>query len=230
MTRPPQFDENGLNIFDPEDRRGDKSSYITLLQEKALRNHLPEGNGGLAIDVGSGYGRMLPILESRGWMTIGIDPSMALLRYSRSESASARLVAGQLPDLPIAPGAAGLLLLHNVLRPLMLMDRLDVVKGVGKFVGKGGSAIVVDNVRDGHRSYLPEHELISMVENEGFRLQSRCPIRASRWWMIYAIRYGAVPRRYFDRIANYELRKMKQKVNRPRWQYYNVLYAYTKVS
>jgi len=88
--------------------------------------------------------------------------------------------------------------------------------------------VVVDNIRDHHDDYIPEKKIITLIENEGFQLIGQFPLRAARWWVIYAIRYGIIPQKWFKRIAKYELKKMLNITKRPTWQYYNVLFVFKK--
>jgi hypothetical protein len=39
------------------------------------------------------------------------------------------------------------------------------------------------------------------------------PIRNGRWWSLYLIRYGLIPKRWFDRIARFELEKGEEKAD-----------------
>jgi len=36
------------------------------------------------------------------------------------------------------------------------------------------------------------------------------PIRNGRWWMLYLIRYGVIPKGWFRQIAHYELEKRRK--------------------
>lgn len=228
MTYPPTHDSSGLHILDPKDKLGIKSEYITRLQEKCLRAYMPKGDGGIAVDVGCGFGRLTPLLGELGWSAFGVDPSAELINYARHHHPGPTYIEGALPELPFVIGEVSLLLLQNVLRVFYLMDRLDLIKGIGSYVKPGGYTVVVDNVWAGHSSFMRESEIISLIEAEGFSHTLRIPFRAARYWLLYLIRYGVVPRRFFDRIAEYEMLRMKSRVNLPRWQYSNVLYVFEK--
>ncbi|SDB26338.1 Uncharacterized membrane protein YbhN, UPF0104 family [Desulfonatronum thiosulfatophilum] len=228
--QPPDFDDQGLNVFDPKDTLGVKTAYITMLQEKALERHLPRGQGGVAVDVGCGYGRLTSVLPRRGWQSAGVDPSWSLLAHAQALYPGPTYLQAGLPDLPFRPGAIQLVLMQNLLRPLLLGRRLGVVRGIGGFVQDHGWIVVVDNIRDGHPNFLPEEEIIDIFSGEGFRLVRRVPLRAARWWMIYLIRYGLIPRSWLPTIADWELRQMEQRTGRPRHQYYNVLFIFQKTA
>jgi SAM-dependent methyltransferase len=225
---PPKFDTFGINVTDPNDSLGVKNAYITLLQDFALRQHLPAA-AGLALDVGCGYGRMSHILAGYGWQVQGIDPSEHLITYAKTHYHQVDFVVGSLPDLPAAPASAQLILLQNLLRSLHLIGKTTVVSTIAKYLQPGGYVAVIDNVRAGHPAYLPENAIIELFTQQQLRLEKRVAIRAARWWMIYLIRYGLIPRRWLPVIANWELRRMANKTDLPSRQYYNVLYLFKKV-
>lgn len=225
----PSLDKFGLNLLDPHDRLGRKSLYITLLQRKAVARYLPAaGYGELAADIGCGYGRMSGSLAQLGWSTIGIDPDADLIRYARGHVSNVDFREGGLPDLPVALGALSLCLLQNVLRSLLKMDELKRFEGISRYLRPGGMLVVVDNIRLGHADFVQEDVLLKMAASEGLTLVRRVPLRAARWWPIYAIRYGCIPISWFERIADYELERCGRSDGCSRWQYYNVLYMFEK--
>ncbi len=230
MDKPPLVDQRGLNILDPNDRLGLKSRYITLLQQSALRRHLPKGDGkGVAVDLGCGYGRLSVAMGRQGWQVVGVDPDRRLLEYARRHSPGVHYCQARLPELPFRYDAIDLLVLHNLLRPLLLMGILEVVRGIGAYLAPQGRLVVVDNIRDGHPAYVPEADLVRRFEAEGLRLERRIPLRAGRWWVVYLIRYGFIPARWLERLADYELQKRQHQTRRPRWQYLNVMFVFRKV-
>ena len=229
--RPPVFDERGFNVFDPNDRLGYKTEYISKVQSKALERYAPRGNGREpALDVGCGYGRISPVIASLGWRVIGIDPDRNLLEYAKRHAPEVDFCQAGLPDLPIAENTVGLMVFQNVLRGLLLYGELERVRGLGRYIAPGGNVVVVDNIRDGDERYIPESELIEMFRREGLELEKRVALRAARWWVLFPIRYGLVPRGALDRLADYELAKRRDDTRRPTWQYLNVLFHFRKPS
>lgn len=229
MASLPTHDIEGLHILDPKDRQGWKSKYITLLQEKALRRHIPKGMGKLAVDLGCGFGRLTPLLTECGWQAIGIDPSPELLAYANQHYPGPEYRMGGLPNLPVESASISLMLVQNILRALKMMNRLDLVSGFGHYLAKDARVVLVENLRVGHPDYLPEALIIEMMQEEGLRLFERVPLRAARWWMIYLIRYGLIPESLYGRIADWELARMAKRQGSPRWQYWNVLFVFDKV-
>jgi SAM-dependent methyltransferase len=180
------------------------------------------------MDIGCGYGRLSPLFLEKGWAVLGVDPSLDLLKYAQESNSVATYVVGKLPSLPVAPGAVHFVLMQNLIRVLKLMGEMQALAGVGAYVAPGGRVAVVENIRVGHPNYVEEFELIGLMRAEGLKLVRTLPIRASRWWMVYAIRYGLVPANWLVDIARWELRRMRHRGRRPRLQYYNVLFLFEK--
>lgn len=223
----PVFDDHGLNVADPADSLGAKSEYITVLQEQALTEII--GNGlGHALEVGCGFGRLTPLFDRLGYSVIGLDPSIRLLRAAKRNSVGVDLCAGALPDLPLRNDAFDLVLLLNVLRPLHLLGIKDVCSGVTRVLRPGGRLLVLENIRARDARYVAEDWIVEKFSDQGMHLKRRVAIRASRWPMIYAIRYGLVPRRFLPTIATWEIRRMSAVCRAPHWSYHNVVFEFVR--
>lgn len=224
----PQYDADGLNVLDPRDTLGFKSRYITLLQELALAEHLQDGAGRVAVDLGCGYGRLSGALHGLGWRVIGIDPAEHLLSHARTHVPGVDFRQGALPTLPLGEGEVDLLLMQNLLRVLWRMDRLEWVRGIGRHLGAGGAVVVVDNIWPGRAGFLPEETLLALMREEGFELRGRHVLRAGRWWLLWLIRYGLVPEDWLGAIAARELALRARERAAPWFSYRNVLFRFER--
>ncbi|WP_266159662.1 methyltransferase domain-containing protein [Dyella silvatica] len=224
----PQFDDSGLNLVDPNDRRGLKTAYISLLQSMALASYVGRGTGS-ALDLGCGYGRMSGALRELGWDVVGVDPSQRVLSAAATIMPDSKWCVGRLPELPFAAESFNLVIAQNLLRVLHLNQALDVAKAIPNMVKPQGHFVVVDNIRSGHPDYVSEDWIISTFTEMNLRLVKRVAIRKARWWGIYAVRYGLVPSSLHEWLAAYELRRMEQVVRPPTAQYHNVLYVFEKL-
>lgn len=224
----PDYDDAGINLADPNDRRGHKTHYISRLQIEALRQLVPRRSG-IALDVGCGYGRMSEALFGLGYdRVIGIDPSARVLGTARRLCPGIEFLEGSLPDLPVGNSTADAVFLLNVLRALHLMGKLDVAVGAAKPIAPGGLLVILDNLRSGHPDYVAEERIVSMFEGAGLKLVVRCPIRGARWPWIFLVRYGLIPRSLHDRLAVFERALMRRLRWRPRFQYHNVVWVFEK--
>lgn len=223
----PKFDDKGVNLSDPHDKLGFKTKYISLVQEKALRKYIPK-NSGSALDIGCGYGRMSSIIASLGFEVTGVEPSERVLNFAKKIFPEHQWFTGELPDLPVEKKAFDLVCLLSVARVLHLMDILDVTKTIPNYVKPGGKILIIDNIKEGDKRYIPESWFFNAFQDSGFYLSNKIPIRASRWPLIYMIRYGIVPECWFNAIAEWELNRMQKKKKAPKLSYHNYLFIYEK--
>jgi len=226
MDPPPLFDDHGINLADPNDRRGIKSAYITCLQVLALRE-LVGASPGRVLDLGCGFGRMTGALADLGWEVVGAEPSVRVLRHGRIHRPAVPFVAAALPRLPFLKGAFDTILLINVIRTLHLLGIKDVIGGAADLIDSGGRLVVLDNIRPGHPDYIDESWLIEYMQKRGLSLEKKRAIRASRWPPIYAIRYGLVPRALLPWMARWEISRMAR-ASRPRFGYHNTIFVFRR--
>lgn len=225
-TRPPLFDDQGINLADPNDRLGIKSDYITALQVRALIETLGRPDGQV-LDLGCGFGRTADALSAAGWQVIGAEPSLRVLRHASRDRRAVPFVNAALPHLPFADGSIETVLLINVVRSLHLLGIRDIIADAARLLPSGGRLVVLDNIRPGHPDYIEERWLIDLFASRGLRLAVRRAIRWSRWPPIYAIRYGLVPRRLLPHVARWELARMA-KAGAPRFGYHNVIFVFRR--
>ncbi|MFA7553680.1 MAG: class I SAM-dependent methyltransferase [Spongiibacteraceae bacterium] len=223
----PAFDDSGINLADPNDTLGRKTAYISMLQAKALQQYVGFGTG-KALDIGCGYGRMSDALADLGYLVTGVEPSERVLKAASVRRPEHEWCVGQMPNLPFPDNSFDLVCLFNVARALHLMNVADVCESISRLVKPGGRLIVIDNLRRNDSRYLPENWFNETFSRDGLCLSHRVAIRASRWPVIYMIRYGLIPLRWFSAIANWELQRMVRKKQIPRHSYYNYLFIYEK--
>jgi len=220
------FDDSGINVSDPHDRRGLKTDYISELHAQYLQANFR--GSGTALELGCGYGRLTPAIRALGYDTVALDPSMRLLRLARRHLPEAGLCAGALPDLPFADGSFDVVFLINVLRPLHLMGMKEIVDGIPRVLAPGGRLVLLDNLRRDDSRYVEEQWLHDRFAGFGLELVSRQAIRSGRWPGIFAIRYGLVPRRWFPALARWEMSRLAGRTAVPRWTYQNVVFEFRK--
>jgi hypothetical protein len=107
------------------------------------------------------------------------------------------------------------------------MNALEVGRGMQRFLHPEGTLLVVDNIWPGNPEYWEMDELITYVESLGFQLQHWWQIRQARAWHIVPVRYGLIPRKCFDLLAERELDRLASQKTFSRWQYTNTLFHFT---
>jgi SAM-dependent methyltransferase len=143
----------------------------------ALAEVLPEGRG---LEVGVGSGRFAAPLG----ISIGLDPSLPLLRMARSRGVS--VVRGRAESLPFRDGTFDLALLVTVL--CFIDDPLIALREARRVVRQGGRLLVgiLDRESPLGRTYqaragsslfyrrarfLSTHEVLGMLERVGCRCE-----------------------------------------------------------
>lgn len=230
LEQPPQFDNSGLNILDPADKLGHKSLYITKLQETVLMDLLPDShtNTGQVLDLGCGWGRLTSVLTQRGWNAVGLDPDLRLIEYARKLNPSITYEIGALPDLPFAKSSFNIILLQNVLRPLLLSDHTLAAKAIPQYLEENGYLYVVENVKRRSDVHFNSDEIESFFVQQGMTLVKSVSFRASRNPLLLFIKYGLIPHRVYQKLANLEIHLMRKVKKDPLVQYYNKLFIFKK--
>lgn len=99
-----------------------------------------EVEGGLALDLGCGNGRHMPVLQQRFDRVVGVDFSRALLEYARGEG---EVVLGELTGLPFRSGCADTALYVAGLHHLPSREeRLASLDETARLLRPGGRALV----------------------------------------------------------------------------------------
>ncbi len=222
------YDDSGFNVADPHDHRGDKNAYITTLQTLALREVLAAGDGAPLLEIGCGAGRVSQSLVDLGYAVTGIDPSERLLAQARERVPAATFTPGGLPDLPFPDQSQEVITLISVLRVLHLAGIDTGYADITRVLKPGGRLLVLDNMKIGDNRYIAEDALRAAIEACGLQLVQRRVIRRARWWGIYAVRYGLLPRTWHGWLARHELRALASDPPMSRWRYHNVIHLYEK--
>lgn len=224
----PVFDDNGINLADPHDSLGLKTHYISLVQAKALQQHVGAGTGN-ALDVGCGYGRMCDSLAALGYCVTGVDPSLRVLSSAAARHPQHTWCTGSMPNLPFQDESFDLVCLFNVARVLHLHNIVDICASTMRLVKPGGQLVIIDNLRQGDSRYIPEEWFTRTFTHSEFHLKKKIPIRSSRWPIIYLIRYGLIPKSWLERIAKWEVNRMARKIKAPKYSYHNYIFVYERL-
>ncbi len=125
-----------------------RSLYVEEAEvEGAMLLALDERRYDMFVDLGTGTGRILELFSGRYARGLGIDVNHAMLAYARSRldrslGGSAHVRHGDLYDLSLADGAAGAVVMHQVLH--FLSDPARAIREAARVLGPGGDLLIVD--------------------------------------------------------------------------------------
>ena len=197
-------DDRGLGLLDPRDRRGSKNAYIDLAQKLALEACLSFTGGETVLDYACGNGRLTRWLAQRAGCVVGADPSARLLRAGRAaDSHSNSLYVGvERSGLPFRDGCFDALLCVGLLRRLERPRIAGVLAEFGRVLKPGGRMFCVEKC---YRTSRPDHlgpeECVELLSASGFERIEGYPFRKGHWLPLYLIRFGLLPRRWWDALA-----------------------------
>ena len=160
-----------------------RSLYVSESDvEAAILAAAPEGRIEGLIDLGTGAGRMLTLLAGRASFAVGLDLSHQMLNIARMRVAEAglqhcELRHGDVFSTGLPDGAAGLVLMHQVLH--YLSDPAAAVAEAGRLVAPGGRLLVIDfaphgleYLREAHqhrRLGFPDEEMARWITAAGLK-------------------------------------------------------------
>ena len=160
-----------------------RSLYVSESDvEAAILAAAPEGRIEGLIDLGTGAGRMLTLLAGRASFAVGLDLSHQMLNIARMRVAEAglqhcELRHGDVFSTGLPDGAAGLVLMHQVLH--YLSDPAAAVAEAGRLAAPGGRLLVIDfaphgleYLREAHqhrRLGFPDEEMARWITAAGLK-------------------------------------------------------------
>ena len=129
--------------------------------EAAVLAAAPKGAVERLIDLGSGTGRMLTLLAPRARSALGLDLSHQMLNIARVRVAEAGLAHcelrhGDIFSTGLPDGAAGLVVVHQVLH--YLSDPAAAVAEAGRLVAPRGRLLIVDFAPHGLEALREAHQ------------------------------------------------------------------------
>jgi ubiquinone/menaquinone biosynthesis C-methylase UbiE len=147
LERPPEFfpiEDSGLEAAYAlwSETYDEFTNALIDAEEPVVRSLLDELPAGRALDAACGTGRLTRLLEELGHDVVAVDASAAMLARAREKGLRARLVTGNLLDLPMESGSidvavCGLALTH-------VEDLLSAVAELARVLRPGGLLLTTD--------------------------------------------------------------------------------------
>jgi len=204
--------------IDPADRRGLKNEYIAHCRNRAIDQFLStlSKESIRLLDYGCGTGVFLDWLERTypNIESLGIDLSQEMLNVAVDifPDLCANLIHYDGVSIPLDNDGLDIITTSGVL--LYFTENSELTQTAAELfrvLKPGGHLLSVEQIRRNTKKF-PEHkkiqrnphELIELVNQSGFSLETWHPIRRGRFPLIYLIRYGIIPKQLLPKICDLE--------------------------
>jgi hypothetical protein len=111
---------------------------------------------------------------------------------------------------PVVPYPFDLILSVGVLQTMKEELLKRTLSGLAQYLKKDGRFYLIEQASDNPKVERPEVEqYLQAFKESKLECLRYYPIRSGRWWLLYLIRYGLIPKNWFSRIAHDELLKRR---------------------
>jgi SAM-dependent methyltransferase len=199
--------------IDPGDRRGLKNYYIDLLQKVALGEMLELRGNEIVLDFGCGRGRFSYWIAPRVKKVVGLEitPEMIELAEKNRAAQNVEFMVYDGGHFPVFPFPFDLILSVGVLQVMKGELLKNTLSGLAQCLKKDGKLYFIEQASDNPKIDRPNiKEYLDAFKESNLECLQHYPIRKGRWWLLYLIRYGVIPKGWFRQIAHYELEKRRK--------------------
>jgi SAM-dependent methyltransferase len=200
--------------IDPADRRGQKNEYIDFLQKMALEEVLELKGNEVVLDFGCGSGRISYWIAPRVKKVVGLEitPEMIKLAEKNRTAQNVEFMVYDGLHFPVFHNPFDLVLSVGVLQIMKGELLKNTLSGLAQCLKKEGKLYLIEQVSDHPNVARPNtKEYLDAFKESKLECLQYYPIREGRWWMLYLIRYGMIPKGWFHRIAVWEIKKNRKK-------------------
>ena len=198
--------------IDPSDRKGHKNDYIDLLQKMALQEVLELKGDEIILDFGCGSGRISYWIAPKVKKVVGLEITREMIDLAEKNRV-AENVEFMVYDgvrFPVVPYPFDLILSVGVLQTMKEELLKRTLSGLAQYLKKDGRFYLIEQVSDNPKVDRPKvEEYLQAFKESKLECLRYYPIRSGRWWLLYLIRYGFIPKNWFSRIAHGELLKRR---------------------
>lgn len=199
--------------IDPEDSKGYKNYYIDILQKKALEEVINLRGDEIVLDFGCGSGRISYWIAPRVKKVIGLEitPEMITLAEKSRTADNVEFILYDGRNFPEFPFYFDIILSIGVIQIMRGKELKRVVSHLANYLRKKGKGYFIEQVTDNPKVERPSlNEYLDVFLESNLKCIDCYPIRRGRWWMLYLIRYGFIPRKWFFQIALREITSVKR--------------------
>ena len=200
--------------IDPGDRRGHKNYYIDLLQKIALDEVLELNGSEVVLDFGCGSGRISYWIAPRVKQVVGLEITREMIDLAEKHRTADNVEFAVYDGLhfPVFPYPFDLILSVGVLQTMKGESLKSTLSSLVQYLKKDGTFYFIEQVSDSPKVDRPSlKEFLDAFGSSKMECIQYYPIRNGRWWMLYLIRYGLIPHKWFSPIASWEMNKNRKK-------------------
>jgi len=118
-------------------------------------------------------------------------------------------------QFPVLLRPFDLVLSVGVLQTMRGESLKKAVSQLAQYLQHGGQMLLIEQASDNPGVERPRlQEYLEAFEVAGLTCLWHYPIRNGRWWLLYLIRYGVIPKGWFSQIAKWELKKSRKRKGR----------------
>jgi len=180
----------------------------------ALEEVLEVRGDEVVLDFGCGSGRISYWIAPRVKKVVGLEGTLEMIRLAE-RNRKAQDVEFILYDgihFPVLPYPFGFILSVGVLQYMEGETVKKTVSVLAQYLKNGGRLYLIEQASDNRRRNRPRvEESLEAFKESKLECLQYYPIRRGRWWLLYLIRYGMIPKGWFHRIACYELKRKGEK-------------------
>ncbi len=198
--------------IDPADRKGRKNYYIDFLQKAALEEALELKGEEAVLDFGCGGGRFSYWLATKVKKVVGLEvtPEMIALAEKNRTVENVEFIIYDGIYFPPMEYLFDIIVSVWVLQYMEREELKKTVSELSRYLKKGGRLCAIEQSSNNPRVERPDvEEYLQAFKESNLECLRYYPIRKGRWWVLYLIRYGIIPKAWLPPIARYELEKRK---------------------
>jgi len=198
--------------IDPADRRGLKNYYIDLLHKIALEEVLDLKGDEVVLDFGCGSGRMAYWIAPNVKRVVGLEITHEMIDLAEAHG-TAENVEFMVYDgacFPAIPDPFDIIFSVWVLQYMGGEKLGKTVSELAQYLKEDGKLYVIEQASDDPKARRPKvDEYLQAFQESKLECLRYYPIRNGRWFVLYLIRYGFIPKNWLPRIAHRELSKRR---------------------
>ncbi len=198
------------SVIDPHDTIGEKNAYIEFNRNYYITRELSHlANESLVLDYGCGTGNITRHIASLGYQCIGLDIAFELLALNKDGN---ELLCYDGKCIPLDDNSFDAVVCYVVLNYLLERNYFEsMLSEIYRVLKPGGKFIAIEQVNRTSRNIAEDNKLQRSVElfsesfeKSGFEVQATYNTRAGHFPLIYLVRAGLIPRRFFRYVVALE--------------------------